>query len=289
MNLTFVLILISIIYLSEKKVDTKILIGLSLGGLALIACSSRKEGLGTCSGTGTAASDDYAAAVSSCRALEDAFTDETCLGKTDSETLTCNVLKSQAWCTPFTWKRADDTDGGCTWKPEISDDTCPTKVTQTDCESATDNINGPLCVWTNTSDETGSPAIPCPTDTTETECNNVDGCTWSSSGTQGTNGSNPSPTPTDTTETECNNVDGCTWSSSGTQGTNGSNPSPTPSHSISSSDCGFYEESISPSQVSPGDDACETDWTMVGGSIGLGIILVGGIAFAVLRKKKLSR
>jgi hypothetical protein len=56
MNLTFVVILIAIIYLSEKKVDTKVLVGLGVGGVVLIACTSRTEGVaGTCAGTGTVA------------------------------------------------------------------------------------------------------------------------------------------------------------------------------------------------------------------------------------------
>ena len=46
MDLTFVLLLIAIIYLSEKKVDTKILVGLGVGGLVLIGYSGSMEGAG---------------------------------------------------------------------------------------------------------------------------------------------------------------------------------------------------------------------------------------------------
>jgi len=55
MNLIFVVIVIAIIYLSEKKVDTKVLVGLGVGGVVLVAASRMEGAAGTCGGTGTAA------------------------------------------------------------------------------------------------------------------------------------------------------------------------------------------------------------------------------------------
>jgi hypothetical protein len=200
MDLTFVLLLIAIIYLSEKKVDTKILVGLGVGGLVLIGYSGSMEGAG-CAKPVAGATDDKKCPEPGC-------------------TYKAKVLKvvgKSATCT-----NADNTD----------------KTTTCTTDATTAKLCGP----------TGpKPAA-------------ADVATWAKKCTF-----SPEVKAKDGSPEKC---DG------------------TPKVPPVSPDCELYEDQISPSQVSPGGSQCKTNWLIVVASIVILCILIGGVSYTVLSKKK---
>ena len=181
MNLTFVVILIAIIYLSEKKVDTKVLVGLGVGGVVLIACTSRTEGVaGKCEGTGTVAVGTPATctgtegAVDAACTFKGTFTGADCMNKKQKIGGKACVFKAASKAAAAT----------CTGKSK----SC-TGTTASAC-------SGTGCVF-KAATVAYAAAKPCAGNTTETACTGSTGkCKWSAiAHSSASPSASPSPCP----------------------------------------------------------------------------------------------
>ena len=164
MDLTFILLLIAIIYLSEKKVDTKVLIGLSLGGLALIGLSRREEGVGeeSCDTPASASpycpqdGCDYQTGSASCIATNTEDDDACTAANADSTACEAVIKSSDQACT---WDATGTGTGTCTATDETNVDdvaACTASTASTDstaCE-AVPNSSSQACTYTAPSSPT---------------------------------------------------------------------------------------------------------------------------------------
>jgi len=244
MNLIFILVLVTIIYLSEKRVDTKILVGLSVGGLALIA-ASRTEGAAnalTCDAAATLATDCVPGCVftPAVPAYIEAVCkgpagDTNCASQTDSGTCGTTTPSTHSGTWHSTGQTASN-PGPCVWIPAQGTGKCtgaPGTASET-CTAGGGTFAGGSC----------AAAV---------------GSTLAKTCTAG--GGTFAPVPESAAT--------CTG---------------TPTATSSPSTCSFYEDDISPPPVSPGADKCKVDWLITGGGLAVIAVIVGGIAYTTMHK-----